>query len=60
MNAEELLADIARKLRSRSDVDSEVTEQVVENLLLHDDPVDRVDRLELVLHTIGMRRAGSK
>jgi len=60
MNAETFLESIAAELKTRSDLDSEVTKQVIEMLILSEDPVEGVDRLELALYKTGMRRAGGK
>jgi len=60
MNADELLQDIAEKLRTSSDLDPEVIACVIDSLVLRADPMKAVETVEITLHTLAMRRAAQR
>lgn len=60
MNAEKFLESIAADLKTRKELDPEVTRHVIELLVLNDDPAAEVEGLELALYKTAMRRAGGK
>lgn len=60
MSAQEFLESIAADLKKRKELDDEVAKQVVEMLVLVDNPLEGANSLELALYKIAMRRAGGK
>lgn len=57
MRSDDVLKDVAARLKKRKELDPDVVKNVIESLLLNDDPVGSVDALDTQLYKIAMRRA---
>ncbi len=60
MRSENVVKEVAARLKKRKDLDPDVVKSVIESLLLNDDPVGSVDALDSQLYKIAMRRAEKK
>jgi hypothetical protein len=57
VRSDDVLKDVAARLKKRKELDPDVVKNVIESLLLNDDPVGSVDALDTQLYKIAMRRA---
>ena len=60
MNSEDVLSQIAGRLRARKNLNSDVVKSVVETVLKATDALASVDTLDTQLYNIAMRRAEKK
>jgi hypothetical protein len=60
MSAEEVLKQVAARLRGDKTLDPGVVKSVIDSLVESSDPVGSVDALDSQLYTIAMRRAEKK
>lgn len=60
MRSEDVVKEVATRLKKRKELDPDVVKSVIESLLLNDDPVRSVDVLDSQLYKIAMRRAEKK
>lgn len=60
MSSDDVVKEVAGRLKKRKDLDPEVVQNVIDALLMTNDPVKFVDVLDGQLYTIAMRRAGKK
>lgn len=60
MNADDVMNEIANRLKTRKSLDQTIVKSVIETLIASDDPVSAVDALDSQLYTIAMRRVEKK
>lgn len=60
MSSDEVVKEIAAKLRKQKGLDPDVVKNVIEALLTTEDPVRSVETLDSQLYKIAMRRAEKK
>ena len=60
MKSDDVVNEVAARLKKRKGLDPEVVKCVIDTLLASEDPVGAVDGLDTQLYTLAVRRAGKK